>query len=669
MVVLALALLTWLLARAPLVAPISLYAASSSTVGFYSTSHIIAAMAALAGLAAPLAAVRGRVALPAWPILVALALPLAAMGMATARAVYPHDARTDLALAGAMALFAVALAGSVGRLLQVALWATAMGGCVLAALAFRQFAAGQPSPLAWTGAAAAMIPVRVTATLGNPNVLAAVLLLCLGAALALGWAGLAPAVPVTAALLLTFSRGAYLGLGATALATLLLVPRARRRWALAAVAVLAATAFVVHLRVPAVALRAASIGVGASDNASRFFTWLDALQVWRAHPLTGAGPGGLEALYAVMAPRGWHGNFTYTVVPSSADNDLLEWAAEGGLLAVLALAAALALVALAVARALRPAGPGARATAAPLIAAFLGIAVQGLFEVTAYALPVQAVMAWSFAMLLAASGTVREHRLGWSRLLAAPALAACGALALVLWSVWPAYQAYAAGFATFAAGHPAAAVPDLARAATLDPTSARAQAAAGDAAVLAVYAGQASLAPAAAARLAAALRLDPYDGSVWSVASALETKLGQPLAAACAQQAAVHTRPYDPFQAFDLGRQLTALGQAAAGRADLAYAAWTFGPTLAVMAEHGQTGPYYRQGQQEEAAAARAGPPPSQPVEPLSAAVCAPALAAAGVPGDAWVTAMGTGPRPAGGLGPLAPLARWLVRAAGKASS
>ena len=635
MLVLAAALLAWLIIRAPLVAPISLYAASSSTVGFYSTSHIVAAMAALAGLAAIVAALRGRMVLPEPKVLLAVALPLAAMAVATARAVYPHDARIDLAIALAMGLFAVVICGQVGRLLRPALWATALGGCALAVFAFHQFALGQPSPAAWTGSPG--IAVRVTATLGNPNVLAAVLLLCLGAALSLGWAGLLPLAPITAALLLTFSRGAYLGLAVAALLTLALVPAADRRRVFAATGVVLLTALVVHLRVPAIGLRASSIGVGASDNASRFFTWIDALAVWRSHPWTGTGPGGLEALYAVMAPLGRHGNFIYTVVPSSADNDLLEWAAETGTLGVLALLAGVILLSARLLR--RPRS----AVSVALIAALAGVAVQGMFEVTAYALPVQALMAWTFALLLADSGAVRDHRLHWTRLLAVPSLAACVALAATLWAAWPAYQAYAAGFATFAAGKPAAALPALVRAANLDPSSERAQAAAGDAAVLALYAGQADVAPVAQARLADALRLDPYDGSVWSVAAALETKLGRVQAAACAQQAAVHTRPYDPFLAYDFGQMLTGLNDPQAARADLAYAAWQFGPTLAVMVEHGQTGAYYSQGEAEAAVGRKAGAPPLAPVEPLTVAPCGPALTAAGLPAAAWSRAMATG--------------------------
>src|SRR5579875_419420 len=107
MLAIAAALLVWIIIRAPLVAPISLYAASSSTVGFYSSSHIIAGMAAAAGLAALLAAIRGVVRLPPWPVLLGLVLPLGAMALATAHAIYPHDARIDLAIAVAMALFAL----------------------------------------------------------------------------------------------------------------------------------------------------------------------------------------------------------------------------------------------------------------------------------------------------------------------------------------------------------------------------------------------------------------------------------------------------------------------------------------------------------------------------------------------------------------------------------
>lgn len=652
--------LLWILHRGPLLPPLELFSAVASTAGFFSTTHILPLMA-LAGAAAGVAAVFWPAAARPRPaVALALALPLAAMAASAAHAVYPHDAWVDVQTALAAALLYLALVSAAGGRggVEAGLLCLAGLGVWLGIAALGQFAAGQPTPVAWTGAAfAAVIPVRVAATLGNPNVLAAVLLFAAGGACALvvgarpvplRLAGAVALLPMAAALPLTFSRAGYLGLALLAVATVATVPAGRRGRALLCAACIAAPAGVVALRVPGVVFRVHTISVqGGGDVHSRFFTWKDALAVLRAHPVWGAGPGGLEPLFASHEPLGAHGTYVLIDVPGSADNDLLQWAAEEGAVGLGALGAGLALFGLAARRGLRRGDEGRRAVAAALLASLLGAALQSGLEVTFFVLPVQAVLALSAAVLTGAAdqaGPVRTPGLG--RALGAGLAVGGLALAMALHAPWPTEQAFTRAWALVQQGQAAAAWPVLQALHAGSPTSERDAAAAGDAAVQAAYAAGATSAQLRSAQqdLAAALRLDPFDGDTWAALAAL-LRLHTPTpAAACAEQAALRSFPYSPNFALSLATDLRGQGQAAAARADAAYAAWVFPLQLSVYREHGdQNTPYYRQAAAESAAAAAAwgaAPLPRRPALPLSTAACAAALRAQGLPGALLTRAM-----------------------------
>lgn len=659
----ALASLLWILRRGPLVAPIALFSAANSTNGFFSYAHILPLMALAGGLAGGLMLLSRRTDAPSPSAALAFALPLLALWAAEAHALYPHDARTDLEglLATALLFFAfVAAVGTRGGI-PAALFCLAAIGVWLALSGLRQFSAGQPTPVAWTGpAVAAIIPVRISATLRNPNVLGAALLLCIGGAtgLAVGTrsvllrlAGLVALLPMAAALPLTFSRAAYLGLFLCVFVTILAVPAERRSHALLAAACITLAAGLVALRVPGVLFRVHGISVQhGGDVASRFFTWHDALSVLHARPLLGAGPGGLEVLYAAHAPLGAHGTYTLIDVPGSADNDLLQWAAESGLVGTAALLFGIALLAWVTVRGLRRRGTDARAVGAALAAALLGVALQGGFEVTAFVLPVQALLCLTAAILIGAAGASGPVRPPWlGRGLGSVVALGALACAITLHAPWAAQQAFAQAWPLVESGHPAAALPGLEAAHAADPASERDAAAAGDAAVQAAYAAgaqpPASLLATARTDLSAALSLDPFDGDVWAATAALLRLRAPSPASACAQQAALKDFPYSPDFAAQLASDLRAVGHTAAARTDAAYAAWIFPLQLSVYREHGdQNTPYYRRAE----ATMRAGlagwgttsPLPHLPALPLPVADCVALLHAQGLPGAPFYRAM-----------------------------
>lgn len=653
--------LLWLLRRGPLVAPITLFSAADSTNGFFAAANILPLLALAGGLAGVWALLSRRAESPGWAGAAALSLPLLALWAAAAHAAYAQDAAYNLQIALAMALLYVAFVAALGtQAVPCGLLALAAIGADLGLRGLRQFTAGQPTPVAWTGPAfAAAIPVRVAATLHNPNVLAAVLLLCMGgaAALAIGvrpWPlrllGLLALLPMAAALPLTFSRAAYLGLALACAGVLVAVPAAHRLRAALAVACIALPIAVVAYKVPGVAFRVHGISVQrGGDVSSRFFTWTDAFSVWRSHPLWGAGPGGLEVFYAAHEPLGAGGTYGLIDIPGSADNDPLEWLAETGLVGAAALAGGAGVLALAVRRGATRRGPDAQAQSVALTAFVVGTVLQGGLEVTAFVLPVEGVLALALAALTGAAGLSRPIRpAGIGRLLGAATATAAVAVALTLHTPWQAQQVFQRGWALLQAGHPAAAQPLLGAAAAAAPGVERDAAAAGDAAVQVAYAAgprpPAAVVATARGDLGGALRLDPWDGDTWAALGALETHIGARTAAACAMQAALRSFPYSAYFASQLAGDLRAVGQVTAARADAGYAARLFPLDLAVYREHGdQHAPYYAAAvrlQRTDQAAWGPEPLPTRPDLPLTTPTCLRSLAAAGLPAWTFARAM-----------------------------
>ncbi|MGB3237546.1 MAG: IctB family putative bicarbonate transporter [Geitlerinemataceae cyanobacterium] len=164
----------------------------------------------------------------------------------------------------------------------------------------------------WTDPTSQMAGVtRVYSYLGNPNLLAAYLIpaVLLAVAAAFAWRGWLPkALAVTmvlvnsACLVLTFSRGGWIGLVAGGFVLVLLLvywwsvklPSRFQKWAIpatlgtSAVVLLLAIALVEPVR-----MRVASIFAGREDSSNNFRmnVWMAALDMVRDRPILGIGPG------------------------------------------------------------------------------------------------------------------------------------------------------------------------------------------------------------------------------------------------------------------------------------------------------------------------------------------------------------------------------------------
>lgn len=206
-----------------------------------------------------------------------------------------------------------------------------------------QWASGSPTPAYWLSRTfAAIIRTRIYGTLGSPNVLAGFLLLGIAAAalLAMSLPGLWRLLPAAAlaaevvALLLTYSRGGYVGLAAFALASgAFLWPLRRRAWPVLILLLLITGAVAVLL--PTVVLRAQSIAPAQEDTAtSRFFIWRTALRMWGDHRVWGTGLGTFNAAYSPYRPPGVLATYAMLAIPGSAHDDYLQALVETGLVGV-----------------------------------------------------------------------------------------------------------------------------------------------------------------------------------------------------------------------------------------------------------------------------------------------------------------------------------------------
>lgn len=221
---------------------------------------------------------------------------------------------------------------------------------------------------------------RSPGTFGNPNWAAAYLapLVPLTLGLAVRWKAarqrrwlFAATALLTVATIATVSKGGLLSLGAGLLAYGALgqdVPR-RRRFALLSVGALGAvSALVVAWRL--------DLFTEAPWLRGRIFLYRAALVLLGEHPLTGVGLGGFNAAYGDAAAKLVDGDPNAFVPLSTIDfahNDLLQLAAEGGLLTALAF---VVLIGAALLRAHRLGDPLARAVGGALAA----LVVSGLFD-------------------------------------------------------------------------------------------------------------------------------------------------------------------------------------------------------------------------------------------------------------------------------------------------
>lgn len=202
---------------------------------------------------------------------------------------------------------------------------------------------------------------------------------------------------------------------------------------------------------------------GGSVSGARNYIWSVALDLFRAHPVTGGGQGTFGLLY----------QRTYSIPPgmllAHAHNLFLNMLAETGLLGALGLISLVACAGWAAVRRWRQAPAGSRLSLAGLIAALTGLAVHSLFDTPTTVPAASALAALLLALLAAPLEPVASKPSRFARF---PALIPVGLL--VLYAAINAFSLRAQGF--FNAGLDAAvrsdwqpAVREIDRALALDP--------------------------------------------------------------------------------------------------------------------------------------------------------------------------------------------------------
>lgn len=373
---------------------------------------VLLAMAAVVGVVTVHQLSRRRPIAARSPLLLALSLVLVSALLSTLVSADPiasirldGDYALGLSLVGAIAL--VVRTGAAARVLIAVICLVGAGVCAQGLLTaappeahyggslVENRASGvfvQPNEL---GAFAALIVVLSVALLLSAGRRDPVRLLAAAALFASG-----------AALVITLSRGAWLGLVLGLAVLLVLAPTIRRRF-LAAIGVLAGVSSIAAF-VPAaqstmsiVVDRAASFVDGSRNPYDdRPQIWGEGLRQLAQHPLLGAGPGG----YPVLATR--TPSTVAFIGPQHAHNLLLTVAAEQGLVGVLALFGAVAVAVVAVGRAIgrladRPDASGERVLLAGVAGALAVTLGQGLLDYP-WRNAVLATMVWLLLGLLVA---------------------------------------------------------------------------------------------------------------------------------------------------------------------------------------------------------------------------------------------------------------------------
>jgi putative inorganic carbon (HCO3(-)) transporter len=299
------------------------------------------------------------------------------------------------------------------------------GQLVTSVIGIRQLY-GDPGALArWSDAnSLAEGTIRIYSTLENPNLLGGFLLptLPLAVVAALRWPGLARRLFALAslvlglvALVLTYSRGAWMGMVvALAAIGLFLVLRRSRSWPplwrrlFPILLLVGGTAALVVLvaAVEPLRVRVLSLVAGREDSSNNFRlnVWSAVLEMIQARPVLGIGPGNnaFNLIYPLYQQPKFNALSAYSIP--------LEWAVEAGIPGLLA---GVGLFLCAVRTGLRQLG-GEGPLALPSLAAvamFLGLAVQGLTDTIFFRPEVQLVALFGLATL-AASVPGAEARTG-----------------------------------------------------------------------------------------------------------------------------------------------------------------------------------------------------------------------------------------------------------------
>jgi putative inorganic carbon (HCO3(-)) transporter len=300
------------------------------------------------------------------------------------------------------------------------------GQLVTSVIGIRQLY-GDPGALArWSDAnSLAEGTIRIYSTLENPNLLGGFLLptLPLAVVALLRWPGrlrrlfaLATLVLGLVALVLTYSRGAWMGMVA-ALATiaLLLVLRRSRTWPplwrrLFPLLLLVGGSAALVLLVAAVEplrVRVLSLVAGREDSSNNFRinVWSAVLEMIRDRPLLGIGPGNnaFNLIYPLYQQPKFNALSAYSIP--------LEWAVEAGIPGLLA-GVGLFLCAVRTGL-LQLAGDGPLLLPSlATVAMFVGLAVQGITDTIFFRPEVQLVALFGLATLAASRHGVGATRLG-----------------------------------------------------------------------------------------------------------------------------------------------------------------------------------------------------------------------------------------------------------------
>ncbi|MEX1316003.1 MAG: IctB family putative bicarbonate transporter [Synechococcaceae cyanobacterium] len=357
---------------------------------------------------------RGIGAINAW-ILVILAVALVATGFSPVPAAAAKGLLKLVSYLGVYALMQEVL--SSAPLWWDRIVASLLGGSlVTSVIGLRQLYADTSELARWADpTSVAQGTVRIYSTLGNPNLLAGYLLPILPLALvaALRWRqparrlfALAALVLGIATLVLTYSRGAWMGLVASAaVIALLLAVRQTRGWPplwrrLVPLLVLvggAALLAVLVFQVEALRVRVLSLlaGRGDSSNNFRINVWLAALDMIQARPWLGIGPGNdaFNLIYPLYQQPRFNALSAYSIP--------LELAVEAGIPGLLA-GIGLVLASLRQALAVwRGSGPFALPAMA-VLAVIAGLGVQGLTD-TIFFRPEVQLTGWFCLATLAAA--------------------------------------------------------------------------------------------------------------------------------------------------------------------------------------------------------------------------------------------------------------------------
>ena len=259
--------------------------------------------------------------------------------------------------------------------------------------------------------------IRIYGTLDNPNLLAGFLLPAIPLALValLRWQGLARKAFATAALVLgiaavvfTYSRGAWMGLVAeAAVVGVLLAARQTRQWPpfwrrvfpLLLLAVGGAFLVVLVTQVEPLRVRVLSLVAGRQDSSNNFRinVWMAALDMIQARPWLGIGPGNdaFNQIYPLFAQPRFNALSAYSIP--------LELMVEAG---VPGLLAGIGLVITCVRTGLRQWGNGGffALPALAVLAVIAGLGVQGLTD-TIFFRPEVQLSGWFCVATLAAAGS------------------------------------------------------------------------------------------------------------------------------------------------------------------------------------------------------------------------------------------------------------------------